>query len=62
METRADDIATEWARILEQSEAEIAAGEVEPLEPVLERLRSAIARMGWPICWSRRGAMGPIWW
>jgi hypothetical protein len=30
---------------LERSEAQIAAGQVVPLEPVLDRLRASIARM-----------------
>lgn len=30
---------------LERSEAQIAAGETVPLEPVLDRLRASIARM-----------------
>jgi len=30
---------------LERSEAQIAAGQTVPLEPVLERLRASIARM-----------------
>jgi hypothetical protein len=30
---------------LERSEAEIAAGQTVPLEPVLDRLRASIARM-----------------
>ncbi len=33
------------AESLERSEAQIAAGQTVPLEPVLDRLRASIARM-----------------
>jgi hypothetical protein len=41
-----DKIAPDWlTQSLERSEAQIAAGQTLPLEPVLDRLRASIARM-----------------
>lgn len=34
-----------WLEALARSEAQIAAGQTMPLEPVLNRLRASIARM-----------------
>lgn len=34
-----------WLDDIAESEAQVAAGQVVPLEPVLERIRGSIARM-----------------
>jgi hypothetical protein len=34
-----------WLESLERSEAQIAAGQTVPLEPVLDRLKATLARM-----------------
>ena len=46
MEDAADTPSPDWLiASLERSEAQIAAGQTVPLEPVLDRLRASIARM-----------------
>jgi hypothetical protein len=46
MDAVADKTPPGWlAESLERSEAQIAAGQTVPLEPVLDRLRASIARM-----------------
>jgi hypothetical protein len=40
-----DAVPAGWAESLARSEAQIAAGETMPLEPVLDELRASIARM-----------------
>ena len=46
MDAIADKTPPEWlVESLERSEAQIAAGQTVPLEPVLDRLRASIARM-----------------
>ncbi len=46
MDTVADKTAPGWMlESLERSEAQIAAGQIVPLEPVLDRIRASIARM-----------------
>jgi hypothetical protein len=46
MDTIADKTPPDWlVASLERSEAQIAAGQTVPLEPVLDRLRESIARM-----------------
>jgi hypothetical protein len=46
MDTNENNKAPGWlVESLERSEAQIAAGQIVPLEPVLDRLRASIARM-----------------
>jgi hypothetical protein len=46
MDAAADKTPPGWlVESLERSEAQIAAGQTVPLEPVLDRLRASIARM-----------------
>jgi len=46
MDVAADKIPPGWlVESVELSEAQIAAGQTVPLEPVLDRLRASIARM-----------------
>ena len=46
MEAQANTHPPTWLTdSLERSEAQIAAGQTVPLEPVLDRLRASIARM-----------------
>ena len=48
MDTRMDRAASpadEWAEALAESEAEVAAGQTVPLEPVLADLRAAAERL-----------------
>jgi hypothetical protein len=46
MDAKPPRMAPDWmAKQLEESEAEIAAGQAVPLEPFLENLRDSIARM-----------------
>jgi hypothetical protein len=46
MDHVADKTPPDWLLgSLERSEAQIAAGRIVPLEPVLDRLRASIARM-----------------
>lgn len=40
-----DNIPAGWIASLVQSRAEVEAGQVEPLEPILDELRASIARM-----------------
>jgi hypothetical protein len=40
-----DNIPASWLASLAQSKAEVEAGQIVPLEPVLDRLRASIARM-----------------
>ncbi len=41
-----DKTPPRWlVEVLERSEAQIAAGQTVPMEPVLDRLRASIARM-----------------
>jgi hypothetical protein len=40
-----DNIPAGWLASLVQSRAEVEAGEIEPLEPILDELRASIARM-----------------
>ncbi len=44
-DTPSQPVAESIAARLARSEAQIAAGQTVPLEPVLDRLRSSIARM-----------------
>jgi hypothetical protein len=46
MDTEPDKLPPSWMlESLDRSEAQIAAGQTVPLEPVLDRLRASIARM-----------------
>jgi hypothetical protein len=46
MDAKGDNTPPDWlVKSLERSEAQIAAGQVVPLDPVLDRLRASIARM-----------------
>jgi hypothetical protein len=46
MDATADKPPPSWlVESLERSEAQIAAGQTVPLEPLLDRLRASIARM-----------------
>jgi hypothetical protein len=46
MDALAEDLPFGWmTQELERSEAQIAAGQTVPLEPVLDRLHASIARM-----------------
>jgi hypothetical protein len=46
MDALDDKIPPSWIiESLERSEAQIAAGQTVPLEPVLDRIRASIARM-----------------
>jgi hypothetical protein len=46
MDARTDQAPPTWLiESLDRSEAQIAAGQTVPLEPVLDRLRASIARM-----------------
>lgn len=40
-----DNTPEGWIASLAQSKAEVEAGQIVPLEPVLDRLRASIARM-----------------
>jgi hypothetical protein len=40
-----DNIPAGWLASLARSRAEVEAGEVEPLGPILDELRASIARM-----------------
>ncbi len=40
-----DNIPAGWLASLVQSKAEVEAGQIEPLEPILDELRASIARM-----------------
>jgi len=40
-----EDAPAAWLETLERSEAQIAAGQTVPLEPVLDIMRASIARM-----------------
>jgi hypothetical protein len=42
--TRAE-VPAEWLEALAESEAQLAAGQVVPLEPVMQRIRDSIARL-----------------
>jgi hypothetical protein len=46
MDDAGEKTPPDWlVKSLERSEAQIAAGQVVPLDPVLDRLRASIARM-----------------
>jgi hypothetical protein len=40
-----DNIPGGWLAFLAQSRADVEAGQVEPLEPIVDELRASIARM-----------------
>jgi hypothetical protein len=45
MDVVEDNIPESWLACLRQSKVEVEAGQIEPLEPVLDELRASIARM-----------------